>query len=188
LNEATRALAARGLKLEVSERVPSDTIPPDVIVSQSPPAGSAAAPGSTIVVNVSLGAPQLSVPDVGGRIAADAGSVLQAAGLQATTEYVVDASAPLGTVLQQDPPAGTTVRKGSKVTLDVAVPGTVPDVAGMSPAQAQTALQNAGYQIGNTAYVQEGEEGKVVRTEPGATSPLRPGETVTLYVSGVSPQ
>jgi serine/threonine-protein kinase len=188
LSDATRALAAKGLKLEVSERVASDTIPPDVIVSQSPAAGSAIAPGATVTVNVSLGAPQLSVPDVGGRTAADAASALAAAGLQASTEYVVDASAPLGTVMQQDPPVGTTVRKGSKVTLDVAVPGTVPDVTGMSPAQAQTALQNAGYQIGNTAYVQEGQEGTVVRTEPGATSPLRPGETVTLYVSGVSPQ
>ncbi|MGP6156276.1 MAG: Stk1 family PASTA domain-containing Ser/Thr kinase [Vulcanimicrobiaceae bacterium] len=188
LSDATRSLAAKGLKLEVSERVASDTIPPDVIVSQSPAAGSPVAPGSTVAVNVSLGAPQLSVPDVGGRLAADAASALQIAGLQASTEYVVDASTPLGTVMQQDPPAGTTVRKGSKVTLDVAVPGIVPDVAGMTPAQAQTTLQNAGYQIGNTAYVQEGQEGKVVRTEPGATSPLRPGETVTLYVSGVSPQ
>jgi serine/threonine-protein kinase len=188
LSDATHALAQRGLKLEVSERVPSDSIPADVIVSQSPAAGSAVPPGSTVAVNVSLGAPQLSVPDVGGRTAADAAGALQIAGLQAGTEYVVDADAPLGTVMQQDPPAGTTVRKGSKVTLDVAVPGIVPDVAGMTPAQAQTALQNAGYQIGNTAYVQEGEEGKVVRTEPGASSPLRPGETVTLYVSGVSPQ
>ena len=74
------------------------------------------------------------------------------------------------------------------MTLDIAVPGIVPDVTGMTPAQAQTTLQDAGYQIGNTAYVQEGQEGKVVRTEPSATSPLRPGETVTLYVSGVSPQ
>ncbi len=188
LGDATKTLAARGLKLEVSERVASDTIPPDVIVSQSPAAGSAVAPGSTVAVNVSLGAPELSVPDVGGRMAADGASALQIAGLQAITEYVVDGSAPPGTIMQQDPVAGTTVRKGSKVTLDIAVPGIVPDVAGMTPAQAQTTLQNAGYQIGNTAYVQEGPEGRVVRTEPGASSPLRPGETVTLYVSGVSPQ
>ena len=68
----------------------------------------------------------------------------------------------------------------------MAVPGVVPDVAGKSAADAQTLLQNAGYKIGNTSYVQEGPDGTVARTEPGANASLRPGETVMLYVNGVS--
>lgn len=187
VSDATKELRERNLVLSVVERDQSNDIPAGVVLSQSPAAGSAVDPGSTVDVTVSAGAPQLVVPDVGTRLAGDATSALQNAGLQTNIEYVVDASADSGTVLKQDPVRGTQIKKGSTVTLSVAVSGTVPDVAGKSPAQAQTILENAGYKIGNLAYVQEGTEGTVARTEPAATTPLRPGETVMLFVSGVSP-
>ncbi len=40
----------------------------------------------------------------------------------------------------------------------------------------------AGYQIGNIVQTQEGDEGKVVRTEPEANASLRPGESVNITV------
>jgi serine/threonine-protein kinase len=106
--------------------------------------------------------------------------------VQTNIEYLVDTSSPVGTVLKEDPDAGTSVRKGSAVTLDVAVPGVVPDVSGKPLDQAVALLQTAGYKIGNKAYVQEGSDGTVARTEPAGGSPLRPGETVLLYVNGTS--
>jgi beta-lactam-binding protein with PASTA domain/tRNA A-37 threonylcarbamoyl transferase component Bud32 len=184
LADATAALGKRRLKLVVGERDPSDQIPADVVTSQSPLAGTAASPDSAVTVVVSSGPPQVVVPEVEGKARDDAMNVLANAGLQATIEYVVDASAPPSTVLKQNPAASTQTGKGATVVIDVSVSGLVPDVAGKNPADAQTILQNAGYQIGNTAYVQEGAEGTVVRTEPAAGSSLRPGETVTLYVSG----
>jgi hypothetical protein len=48
-------------------------------------------------------------------------------------------------------------------------------------------LENSGYKVGNTAYVQEGADGTVSRTEPAAGTSLRPGETVMLYVNGTHP-
>ncbi len=65
--------------------------------------------------------------------------------------------------------------------LSIAVPGTVPDVTGMTLDAARTALQNAGYRVGNVAITQQGDEGKVVRTEPEANATLHPGEAVTIY-------
>jgi len=186
LADATSELAARHLSLVVSERDPNDEIPADTIVSQNPQPGSDVAPNSTVDVVVSSGAPTLDIPGVEGRIAGDAVGVLQNAGLQPQLEYLVDASVPLGTVLKQNPESGTPAKKGSSVTLDVAVPGVVPDVAGRSAADAQAMLQNAGYKIGNTSYVQEGPDGTVARTEPVSGSALRPGETVMLYLNGVS--
>ncbi len=186
LADATSELAARHLTLVVTERDPSDEIPADTIVSQSPQPGTQVDPNATINVTVSDGAPVLAVPDVEGRIASDAVAVLQRAGLQANIEYVVDNSMPLGTVMKQNPEQGVSSKKGSSVTLDVAVPGVVPEVAGKAAADAQTLLQNAGYKIGNTSYVQEGPDGTVARTEPVAGSALRPGETVMLYLNGVS--
>ena len=184
LADARAGAAARHLRLVVGERDPSDSIPADVVTSQNPQAGSQIDRDGTIDVVISSGAPQITVPYVGGKSASDAVGTLGALGIAATIEYVVDPSAAVGTVLKQTPEPNTAVRKGSALTLAVAVPGSVPDVAGKSPDDARALLQNAGYKIGNNAYVQEGTEGSVARTEPVAGSSLRPGETVTLYVSG----
>jgi serine/threonine-protein kinase len=186
IDDATAALASRRLKLVISERDPSDEIPADTITTQNPQPGTNVDPDSTVEVVVSSGPPVVSVPDVEGRAVGDASGALEAAGLQTGIAYVVDGSSPLGTVMKQTPDRGTTLKKGASVTLDVAVPGVVPDVAGKPVADAQTLLQNAGYKIGNTSYVQEGPDGTVARTEPGANASLRPGETVMLYVNGVS--
>jgi serine/threonine-protein kinase len=187
LSDAQSAAEQRQLKLVVTERDPSDQIAADVVTSQNPSPGSPLDPGSTVSIVVSSGPPQIDVPDVEGRLANDAASILQAAGLQTSVEYLVDDSSPAGTVMKQDPEKPATLRKGQSVSLDVAVPGTIPDVAGKSPADATIILQNSGYKVGNTAYVQEGADGTVSRTEPSSGTSLRPGETVMLYVNGTSP-
>jgi len=184
LNDAQQTAQKRGLKLEVSERVQSDTIPSDVVVSQNPPPGSPVDPASAISIVVSDGAPLLGVPDVGGRLVSDATSAMQGAGLNTRINYVVVGSAPPGTVLQQDPPPSSQVRKNSLVTLTVAVPGSVPVVVGMPLDQARTVLQNAGYKIGSLYYGANGEPGKVASTDPNPGQPLRPGEAVALHIAG----
>jgi serine/threonine-protein kinase len=184
--DATSALAQRHLKLVVSERDPNDQIPADTIVSQNTQAGTGVDPNSEIDVTVSSGPPVIVVPDVGGHVVDDASTAITNAGLQPNIEYVVDQTSPLGTVMKQTPDAGTSLKKGESVTIDVAVPGLVPDVAGKSTSDAEITLQNAGYKIGNSSYVQEGADGTIARTEPVAGSALRPGETVTLFVNGVS--
>ena len=187
LDDARATLASRHLQLNVSERDPNDHIVADAIISQDPAPGATLAPGSTVNVAVSSGPPQLSVPDLGGMQLADVGSKLDALGLQTTIVYAEDPTAPVGTVISQQPAPNTALKKGSNVTLTVAVPGTIPDVSGKSPAQASALLENYGYKIGNTAYKQEGTEGTVVGTEPAAGTSEHPGATVTIYVSGTSP-
>ncbi len=187
LDDATKELRGRGLGVTVAERDQSDQIPAGVVMAQSPAAGADVDPGSSVQVTVSAGPPQLRVPGVAGKTASDAANALAAVGLRTTTEYVVDSSADAGTVLKQDPAPDVQAKKGASVTLSVAAPGVVPDVSGKSPAVAQTMLENAGYKVGNLAYVQEGTEGTVARTEPAASTALPPGETVMMFVSGVSP-
>jgi serine/threonine-protein kinase len=186
LEDARKAFDERHLNVVVSERQPNDQIPAGVVTSENPSPGTMVPPGTSVSVAVSSGPQAIAAPALEGQLASDATQMVQAAGLQASIEYVVDGSAAVGTVLKQDPPKGAQMKKGDTVTLAVAVPGVVPEVAGKSPAQAQTILQNAGYKIGNTAYVQEGPDGTVARTEPAVGSTLRPGETVMLYVNGTS--
>lgn len=186
VTDATSALQNRKLRLTIAERDPNDQIPADVVMSQSPAAGTSVAPGATVAVVVSSGPQELTIPGVAGRTLADAHAALRAAGFATRIEYVVEPTADSGTVLKQDPDKGSETKKGAAVTLSVAIPGTVPDVSGKSPANASAILQSAGYRVGNTAYAQEGTEGTVVRTEPAASTQLGPGETVMLFVSGVS--
>jgi len=189
LADATKELRGRNLRVTVAERDQSEQVPANVVMSQSPGAGTNVDPDSMVSVTVSAGPPQLRVPDVGGRSVSDATAALQAAGLRTGVEYVVDANAGAtpGSVVKQDPAPDTQSKKGETVRLSVVVPGVVPDVTGKSPADAQAALQSAGYKVGNLAYVQEGTEGTIARTEPAANTALPPGETVMMFVSGVSP-
>ncbi len=187
LDAARAALQKRQLRLTISERDPSDQIAANTIASQDPAPGSALPPGSSVAVIVSSGPQPVAVPDFSGRQVDEATSALQAAGLEVRIVYLEDASAPPASVMGQDPPSGKQIPKGSSVTLNVAVDGLVPDVAGKSIAEARAILMRDGYRIGNTAYTQEGPEGTVARTEPAAKSPEHAGATITLYVSGVSP-
>jgi serine/threonine-protein kinase len=179
--DATAALAARGLKLEIGERAALDGVPENVVASQDPKAGAKIDAGGTVSVVVSSGPGNVVIPEVGGTNVSDAVNALRNAGLEATFVYIVQAGTPSGTVLDVFPAGGTQKARGSQVRLSVAVPGTIPDVTGFALDAARTALQNAGYHVGNVAITQQGDAGKVVRTEPEANATLHPGEAVTIY-------
>jgi beta-lactam-binding protein with PASTA domain len=105
-------------------------------------------------------------------------------GLQPRFSFITQAGGVVGAVIGQLPVAGERVPHGSTVVLSISVPGTVPDVSGMPLERARAALQNAGYRIGNIAQTQEGDSGRVVRTEPGANADFKAGSSVTIYYNG----
>jgi serine/threonine-protein kinase len=179
VDDATAALAKLGLKLQVGERQASDNIPANTIAAQDPKDGTKIPPGGAVTVVVSSGIGATAVPDVTGKSTHDAVVALQAAGFDPVFSYTVQSGSP-GTVLRQVPPAGTAANHGSGVTIMVTASGVVPDTAGMALDDAKAALQNAGYVVGTTTAVPDGSGGKVLRSDPVANTPLRPGETVNL--------
>jgi serine/threonine-protein kinase len=179
--DATAALQARGLKLEIGERAALDGVPENVVASQDPKAGAKIDAGGAVTVVVSSGPGNVVIPEVGGTNVSEAVVALRNAGLQPTFVYIVQVGTPSGTVLDEFPAGGTQKARGSEVRLSIAVPGTIPDVTGQALDAARTALQNAGYRVGNVAITQQGDVGKVVRTEPEANAALHPGEAVTIY-------
>jgi eukaryotic-like serine/threonine-protein kinase len=186
-DQAGAALRRAGFNVE-TERAASDTIPENVVTSQSPEAGRTADRGSTVTVVVSAGPASAVVPNLAGRGVEDAKAALRDAGLTPRLIFSLQ-SDQVGTVIDESPPASTSAKHGSPVTLTIAVSGIVPDVTGMGLEQARTTLQNAGYTVGNVAYTQRGAEGKVASTEPQAGSTLQPGEAVTIYYNdGSVPQ
>jgi eukaryotic-like serine/threonine-protein kinase len=185
--DAARAqLAKLGLKLNIDQRTPSDLIPSGTIISQAQSGGSSVDPGSTIGITLSTGPVLVSVPDVSAQPPSTAIATLQAAGFAVRIQYIVDATNAGGNVSGQDPAANATAPRRSTVTIDVAVPGTVPDVANMSLDDAKAAIVASGYTVGNVAVTTDGPDGKVARTEPEANAALRPGEAVSIYYHGAA--
>ncbi len=61
----------------------------------------------------------------------------------------------------------------------------VPDVLGMSPSEARSRLEAAGFDVnvGSSVSSDEYGKGQVARTSPGPGSSVEPGTTVTIHVS-----
>lgn len=114
--EAEEALTAEGIDYQIVEE--PGTGEPGRVLSATVGAGKTPTAGS--VVQVAVGA-ALTVPEVVGKTQLEAQDALVQAGLVGTFK---DAPAPSGTavgsVLSTDPGAGTTVEKGSTVTVYVA--------------------------------------------------------------------
>ncbi|HEX3465607.1 MAG TPA: Stk1 family PASTA domain-containing Ser/Thr kinase [Candidatus Elarobacter sp.] len=184
VDKARQKLAALGLRLNVEQQTASDTIPANMIASQDPQPQSTAQPNASVNVIVSTGAQSASVPNVVGQDPDAAQSAITSAGFTPSLAYAVDAANPTGKIASEDPPAGTKAKKGAKVTIRLSVPGSVPDVTGMTLDDAKRALIGSGYQIGNLVYTSDSslEDGKVVRTEPEANSVLKPGESVNITI------
>ena len=130
-----------------TEQKTNASVPAGQAVKTSPPAGSEVDAGSSVVLTVSRGPKQVTVPDITGQSAADAGVALEAAGLAIGEGTRVEDDAPRDTVLDQDPPAGTSVAAGSAVDVTLssgASSVTVPDVKGLAEADAVAALADAG--------------------------------------------
>jgi eukaryotic-like serine/threonine-protein kinase len=182
-DQASATLTTAGFKVARVDEV-SSSVPVDSVISQSPDSGLLLEKGRTVTLTVSSS--QVTIPDLVGKPFEEAQAALQKLGLTANR---VDAESPdqaAGTVLSTDPVSGTTVDKGSAVTVTVAAEPAVaiPNVAGQDQVAAQTALQTAGFQVTvQPAPSNTVPAGKVIATDPVAGTMAPKGSTVTMQVS-----
>ncbi|HUR51046.1 MAG TPA: PASTA domain-containing protein [Mycobacteriales bacterium] len=114
-HDAVERLKRDGFEVDV-QRVFSDTVDVGVVVDQTPSSGTADR-GSVVVLHVSKGPDVVTVPDVKNMDRDSARRVLEGRGL-VVTERIVVSGGP-GRVLQTDPKAGRTVKRGSSVVMYV---------------------------------------------------------------------
>ncbi len=95
-----------------------DRVPANHIIRQNPPAGSTVQKNATIELVVSNGLPTVGLRDVRDFNAADAQRILQDDGFKVKVAKKYD-NTPVDTVVDQDPKAGSRLRKASAVTLIV---------------------------------------------------------------------
>jgi beta-lactam-binding protein with PASTA domain len=130
---------------------------------------------------------QVTVPNVVGRSATLAAAELKADDLVPVTSQAPSLTVGTGAVISVSPAAGSVVQRGAHVSIVVSTgPASVgvPDVRGLSSAQAMHKLQEAHFkpnvQSRPSASV---ASGKVISTEPSQGVPLLMGSPVTVLVS-----
>lgn len=131
---------------------------------------------------------EAKVPNVVGLKRDQAASELKAAGFDLRPmDMQYHPTAPEGTVLQQTPPAGTRVTRGSAVTLAVSAGqrrATVPEVTGKTVEGATAALQAAGFDVGDvTEQPAANARGEVIFSTPSAGTTVVLPASVALVVS-----
>jgi serine/threonine-protein kinase len=181
------ALIAAGLVPE-REDVESDR-PAGEVLAQDPQEGTTVRAGDTVTLQVSLGKPKVTIPDLVDRTQVAAASQLGALGLVVgdPVEEPSDSIAQ-GRVIRTDPPAGTEVEEGSTVILIVSsgpAPVEVPNVVGQTEAQATTSLQSSGFtrsvELVAVAFGSP-DDGLVVSQSPAGGQTAAPGSNVVIRV------
>jgi len=177
---------------------PSD-MPRGIVVSQIPGGGSRVGNHQKVTLHISNGrsitpttattttttttqAQQIAVPDVSGQDMKSATGQIEAAGFVAETDPVTD-SATEGSVIQQDPAAGTQAPAGSIVRLSVAVgsnrpPTNVPNVVGQKASAARASLVGAKLTV-KTVY-KKGKIGIVLAETPTGSVAAYTQITITV--------
>jgi serine/threonine-protein kinase len=171
------------LQVAAAERY-DDQVPPGHVIGFEPPAGTQLKRGQVVKVVASLGRAPVAVPDVVGLAPAAATANLEKLG------FVVQrgpdgrtAAVAKGEVMGVAPaPAAGAQPYGSTVTITVSagVPQVeVPDVTGMTQAQATAALQKAGLKIEVTEFFGD----LVQRQSPAPAETVDTGTTVKVLTS-----
>ncbi|MEU6662961.1 Stk1 family PASTA domain-containing Ser/Thr kinase [Streptomyces sp. NPDC046821] len=147
--KAERALKAAGLEPGMISQDFSDEVARGSVISTDPGNGTTRTSGSAVALTVSKGS-AVDVPDVTGETEEAAIADLQSAGLKPeidTRQAYSDVDK--GSVARQTPAAGK-LAEGDTVTLTISKGPPmleVPDVVGMSVADAHKKLERAGFQV-----------------------------------------
>jgi serine/threonine-protein kinase len=190
--QAEEAIRAQGLKPELEAEEYSETVPAGKVIRQNPEKGSKLKSGGSVRLVVSRGSSKVGVPEITGQSAGYADSKLKEIGLN--PERQPDAfseTVPEGSVVSQDPAAGTMVQKGSAVKYVVSKGPeppkvvTVPDVKNLTVDQASSRLSQDGLSLGTTSeeYSDTVSTGKVISQSPGAGQSVKEGSSVNIVVS-----
>jgi serine/threonine-protein kinase len=180
------------VEAELQESVPvqitrtevfDDAVPAGMVTGFDPPAGSQLQREQVVTMLVSKGRAPVAVPDVTGQTPEQATANLQELGFEVTRgSDGRSATVDKGEVMAVEPPSGRQAPYGSTVRIQVSagVPlVTVPDVVGMSEAEAIAALQAAGLQAESTRFFGS----RVFRQSVSPGETVEQGTTVTILLT-----
>jgi beta-lactam-binding protein with PASTA domain len=193
VSKAKSDLKAAGLTWRITQ-VYDDTVAKDVVLAQSPKEGTRVDEGAEIALTVSLG-PQppanTTVPDVEGMTSDEAQQALANAGLTMKSVGDYSDTIPENEVAAQWPAAGSSVAPDTQVLLIVSLGPApdnvtlvaVPDVSGLSEADATAALEDVGFVVEVFEGTSSSPAGDVFWQYPAAAAEMPEGSNVAIVVS-----
>jgi len=186
--EAKDQLARAEMEVADGGSEPHATATAGTVIWQDPPPGVMAPERTKVALVTSAGPPKIPVPDVAGYDGTLARQIITVAGLTVARVESVAAPVPRGVTMLTRPNPSTTLAPGSGVTLVVsrgAPTITVPNMLGLSPADARTRLELEGLVLGTVTRrrTNEAAPGIVLEQRPAAGTLAPPGTVVDIVVA-----
>ena len=149
VKEATALLAPLGLQLSIKEVRNHPKVPENQILSQDPKVDTQVRSGSAILVVVSGGLGQATVPNVQGQVDTAAQQLLQGSPYNFVVTLINEANATIekGRVIRTEPAIGAETPAGSAITVFISTGGNkiaVPQTEGLIEADALSLLATSG--------------------------------------------
>jgi serine/threonine-protein kinase len=189
--KAAAELSAAGLDVATNSEV-SAAQPVGTVLRQNPDATRQVDAGTTVTITVATATNTVTVPLLSGMSKDAALTALSSMHLTATVQAVAS-GLPGGTVVGQDPAAGTGVQPGTSVTVEVSnapAPTTVmvPAVGAIGFTQAQAKAELARYGLRARVINEENPNfrpGLCIYQQPAAGVQVKIGSTVSITIARV---
>jgi len=183
---ALELVQSRGLRLVVTDREASAEEPAGAVLRQQPLAGSQMPGDGAVEVVVSTGPPAVTLPaTLVGQPLPEVRARLEGLGLVIGAVARTGEGAP-GAVTALDPPGGTELTVGDRVSITAAPDGIpAPELVGQPFGAARDALEELGLEVGRVGreYAIQKPEDQVLRQDPEPGTLLDEGDPVDLVLA-----
>ncbi len=184
--QAEQILTSKGLVIGTTRHV-TNTAKSGTVLSTDPAPGTHVSKKAVVNLVISAGEVKVQVPNVVNDDLGAAEALITNVGLVPRVKFV-NSPGQQNVVLSQSPIGGTSIRKGSTVTISVPKPTnqvSVPDLIGLTPPQASAQLSGAGLTVGSqsNACSNSVPSGEVSGSSPAASTSVGRGTAVNLTIS-----
>jgi serine/threonine-protein kinase len=186
---ARARIQEQGFRVGVITYQPTEDTDENIVINQSPPGGTTAAPETPVDLVVSAGPAAIEIPDVAGRSSETAILELARAGFtNIETETAFSPDIPAGFVIETNPAAGQVVPKEATIIVVVSEgpePVSVPDLEGLTEDEARSDINALGLTLvvsSETVEVElaSGLVGRVVEQTPTNGTEVEVGSQVVV--------
>lgn len=191
IEEAEDKAEDLGIEVKIGKYEFSTEYEQDQIMDQDPNHGEMVAKGDTVTVDISKGGERGVIPNLIGKSEEDAKKMIEDYGFELGTVKEKESHEEKGTVIEQDPSAGSEGKQGDTINITISdgsgkEMGEVPYVLGMSEDEARAAIEEAGFKVGD---VSEGvssayDNGQVMWQEYDAGTSVEKGTSIDIRISG----
>lgn len=191
IEEAEDKAEDLGIEVKIGKYEFSTEYEQDQIMDQDPNHGEMVAKGDTVTVDISKGGERGVIPNLIGKSEEDAKKMIEDYGFELGTVKEKESHEEKGTVIEQDPSAGSEGKQGDTINITISdgsgkEMGEVPYVLSMSEDEARAAIEEAGFKVGD---VSEGvssayDNGQVMWQEYNGGTSLEKGTAIDIKISG----